>query len=119
LWNILKGRTSMKFNDHAANLHHTYMDFVRHWHADSERYAGGDALFTAFDTGWEADTIVAVEEHQHTGGRSTCIFYFTLTLDGDQMIMPVTCNPYVERLLDTMQFKLEPLRYGEAKVTAD
>lgn len=99
----------MKLNHSHINLHHTYMDFVRHWHAASERYAGGDALFTALDTGWEAQTVVAVEECQHTGGRSTCIFHFTLTREENTMVMPVTCNPYVERLLTTMQFKLEPV----------
>ena len=102
-----------------SNLHHAYMDFVRHWHADSERYAGGDALFTAFESGWEADTIVNEEEQMHTGGRTTCLYHFTLTRDGVIMVMPVTCNPYVQRLLTTMAFKLEPLGIGTTKIIAD
>lgn len=92
-----------------SHIHHSYMDFVRHWHAASERYAGGDALFTALDNGWEAQMIVGVEERLHMGGRTTCIFHFMLKLGDEEMVMPVTCNPYVERLLDTMEFKLEPL----------
>lgn len=103
---------------HTSNLHHSYMDFVRHWHAGSERYAGGDALFTAVDNGWVVNPVVAVEERMHMGGRTTCIFHFTLALNGDEMTMPVTCNPYVERLLDTMRFKLEPLGADTSKVTA-
>lgn len=108
----------MKFNDPHINLHHAYMDFVRHWHAESELYAGGDALFTALDSGWEAHTVVTVVEHQHTGGRSTCLFKFTLKREEDMMIMPVTCNPYVERLLTTMQFKLETAQVSKAPVIA-
>lgn len=93
-----------------TDLHFAYQDMYRHWHAESERYTGGDALNTALEEGWHINDIVSYKEIRHTGARGTVIYYFDLTRGKDEAVtMPVVGNPYVERLVMLMQFTLVPV----------
>lgn len=87
--------------ENLVNLHYSYVDMIRHWHAQSEPYTGGDALFTALDNGWDMDNVVTYKEFWQAG-RRVVICYFTLRRSGDELTMPVVYNPYVSRVIKTM-----------------
>jgi len=93
-----------------SNLHYAYSHLIRHWHAESEKYAGGDALFTALDNGWDMDETVTYEEHWNAGAQCVVVFYFRLKCGGDTMTMPVITNPFVRRMLTDMEAKLIPAK---------
>ncbi|MBI1281751.1 MAG: hypothetical protein GC179_26735 [Anaerolineaceae bacterium] len=100
----------MKLVPDMTDLHFAYQDIYRHWHVDSERYTGGDALNTALDEGWAINDVVGFQEIHHMGARGTVIYHFELTRREDEAVtMPVVGNPYVDRLVQLMQFKLVPL----------
>lgn len=86
-----------------------YMDVTRHWHSNSEKYAGGDALLTAIFNGWLVDDIVVREEYWHAGTRCTTVYHFELELDGEIIHMPMVCNPYVERFISMMGMQILPI----------
>jgi hypothetical protein len=71
----------------------------RHWHADSEMFAGGDSLSTALFLGWTMGETVHLEEHWYAGTRRVAVFYFELTRGDETVTMPVIGNPYVDRLI--------------------
>jgi hypothetical protein len=93
-----------------SNFHYAYSHLVRHWHAESEKYTGGDALFTALDNGWDIDETVTFEEHWSAGAQCVVVFYFQLKRGGEAMIMPVITNPFVQRMLNEMEAKLVPAK---------
>jgi len=100
----------MKLMQNLTDLHFAYQDLYRHWHAESERYTGGDALNTALDEGWTINDVVNFQEIHHMGARGTVIYHFELTRGKDEAVtMPVVGNPYVDCLVLLMQFKLVPL----------
>jgi hypothetical protein len=86
-------------HENLANLHYSYMDFIRHWHPVSEPYTGGDALFTAVDNGWQMEDTVRLEEHWHSGARRVVVYHFELRRGDEVMHMPVTDNPYISRVI--------------------
>ena len=71
----------------------------RHWHAESEKYAGGDSLATALYLGWVIDGAVRLEEFWYAGTRRVALYYFDLIRDDEKMTMPVIGNPYVDQLI--------------------
>lgn len=75
------------------------VDFYRHWHSDSEEFAGGDSLATALMIGWEIAGMVAMDIFWCSGSRQVPVYYFRLNRDGDTRLMPVLGNPFVDRLL--------------------
>jgi len=75
------------------------IDIYRHWHPQSELYAGGDALATAVFLGWKTKDVVLMERRWQGGSRRINIYHFELTLGSESMAMPVVGNPYVERLI--------------------
>ena len=81
----------------------------RHWHAESEVYAGGDSLATALFLGWTASDIVNLEEHWYAGTRRVAVYYFELLRDTEKITMPVICNPYVDRLISTLTLQVIPV----------
>jgi hypothetical protein len=89
-----------------SNLHYAYSHLIRHWHAGSEQFAGGDALFTALDEGWEMDETVPYEEHWFAGAQCVVVFLCQLTRGDETMTMPVITNPYVQSMLSDMNAKL-------------
>ncbi len=100
----------MKLIPNLTDLHFAYQDLYRHWHADSERYTGGDALNTALDEGWTINDVVGFQEIHHMGARGTVIYHFELVRgEAEAVTMPVVGNPYVDRLVLIMQLKLVPL----------
>jgi hypothetical protein len=106
--------SAVKIDDNLTNLHYAYMDMVRHWHPGSEPYAGGDALFTALENGWDVSTTVRYEEYWHTGMRFVLVYYFELTRGDERMVMPVIRNPYVNRLVREMPAELVPVEADAA-----
>jgi hypothetical protein len=89
-----------------SNLHYAYSHMVRHWHAGSEQFAGGDALFTALEEGWEIDETVRCQEHWMSSAQCVMVFLCKLTRGDETMTMPVITNPYVECMLSDMSAKL-------------
>lgn len=98
-----------KLIQNLTDYHFAYQDLYRHWHAESERYTGGDALNTALDEGWMISDIVGFQEVSHMGARGTVVYHFELTRKDQTVTMPVVGNPYVDRLVMIMQFTLVPL----------
>lgn len=101
------------FNQNLTNLHYSYMSLVRHWHADSEPFAGGDALFTALSEGWQLGETVAYEEYWLSGVRPITVYHFQLERGPERMTMPVLTNPYVRRLI--LEVGLKTVALGEKK----
>jgi hypothetical protein len=92
-----------------SDLHYAYMDMIRHWHPESEKYTGGDALFTAMEDGWQIGETVRFEEYWHAGVRAVLVYYFELNRGDETMIMPVLRNPFVNRMVRSLPVKLVPV----------
>jgi hypothetical protein len=99
-------------------LHHRYdstsiEDIItyRHWHAESEKYAGGDSLATHMYLGWTVGEVVELEERWSSGTRRVAVYYFDLTRDGQTVTMPVIGNPYVDQVI--AQSALKVVAVGE------
>ncbi|MBI5667563.1 MAG: hypothetical protein HZC41_06105 [Chloroflexi bacterium] len=98
----------MELETNIGNWHYAYMDMIRHWHPESEKYTGGDALFTALENGWQLHQEVEFEEYWLAGVRSVLVYRFKLTRNGETMVMPVIRNPYVNRIVREMPATLVP-----------
>lgn len=82
------------------STHEKYTDKYQHWCPQSENYAGGDHLISAFREGWKLeDKMVYAEKKWKSGTRPVKVYHFVLVRDDETMIMPVISNPYVERYL--------------------
>jgi hypothetical protein len=99
-------------------LHHRYdstsiEDIItyRHWHAESEKYAGGDSLATHMYLGWIVGEVVELEERWSAGTRRVAIYHFELNRDGETITMPVIGNPYVDQVI--AQSALKVVAVGE------
>ncbi|RMG83687.1 MAG: hypothetical protein D6712_12695 [Chloroflexi bacterium] len=88
-----------------ANYHVQYLDVTKHWHPDSQPFAGGDALATALDEGWQITGPVIREDYWHSM-RCVPIYHFTLTRDGETRHIPVISNPYVNRLVKQLNLEI-------------
>lgn len=99
----------MELDTNISNWHYAYMAMIRHWHPESEKYTGGDALFTALENGWQLHQEVEYEEYWLAGVRSVLVYRFKLTRDGETMVMPVIRNPYVNRIVREMRATLVPV----------
>jgi hypothetical protein len=93
-------------NRSTLNFHVEYLDVTQHWCPLSEKYAGGDALLTAVDEGWNMGSRVICEEHWFAGMRLTRVFHIELHRNGERRIMPVLHNPYVDRMLASDDFQI-------------
>jgi hypothetical protein len=82
-------------NDIDANIGRIY----RHWHPESEKYTGGDALLTAIDEGWHVDGVIFRQEFWLAGVRRVCVFHVDLRRGDETAKMLVMQNPYVTRLV--------------------
>ncbi|PJF30096.1 MAG: hypothetical protein CUN52_05000 [Phototrophicales bacterium] len=76
-----------------------YFDVSQHWHPESEKYAGGDALVTLLAEGWEIQREVGVEDRFFAGLRSVSVYHLTLKRGDETMKMPVIRNPYINRII--------------------
>lgn len=81
------------------NYHVQYLDVTHHWSPRSEAFAGGDALLTALQRGWEVANTVEEEKYWHADVRAVSVYRFTLRRGDQEIIMPVIENPYVTRML--------------------
>jgi len=82
------------------NTHEKYTATYQHWCPQSENYAGGDHLISAFRAGWELDDdMVAVKQYWKSGTRPVSIYHFVLVRDDETMVMPVLHNPFTERYI--------------------
>jgi hypothetical protein len=97
------------------DYHVEYMDVTRHWHSQSEKYAGADCLLTALSDGWEADETVYVENIGYLGQRTVPVYHFELTKEGDTCDMAVIDNPYIWRLVQRGGFEVRPLSERNAQ----
>jgi len=93
-----------------ANWHSSYWRMVRHWHAGSEPYAGGDCLLTALNEGWDVSARLIADEHWYAGTRCVMVYHFELTRGDETMTMPVLTNPFVERLIAQSALHVVPQR---------
>ena len=87
------------FENTLSDYHVQYLDVVKHWHALSERYTGGDALLTALYNGWEMIGEIVRESHWYAGMRSVTVYRVSLRRDDEQQTMRIIHNPYVSRLV--------------------
>ena len=78
------------------------ISFYRHWHLQSERFAGGDSLATALFEGWTLREPVLRDNYWCAGTREVHVFHFHLMRDGAYMTLPVLGNPFVDRLIKEM-----------------
>lgn len=92
----------------SSDAHFEYKQVMSHWCPRSQRYAGGDALITKMDEGWEIAPEVVIEEHEQTGGRHIVVYHFELSQGNQILHMPVVCNPYVERLVSALSLRVVP-----------
>lgn len=98
----------MTFTDLLDFLPHR--SFKRHWHPQSEIVTGADSLMTALYNGWSLySQDVMLQRVPLRSGRTVAVYYFKL-LHGDQRrIMPVSANPFVERLIHNQKLEVREL----------
>lgn len=82
------------------------MNFYRHWHGPSQQYAGGDCLVTALTIGWHIEDTVLQDTYWGAGGRQVNIYHFVLHRENRALAMPVLGNPFVDRLIKTMELNV-------------
>jgi hypothetical protein len=85
----------------------------RHWHGQSEKFAGGDCLATAIFLGWHFNPVVLVDTYWHFGTRQVHVYHFELLRDNDTMSMPVLGNPYVDRMIAEHRLSAVPVDRSE------
>jgi hypothetical protein len=90
------------------------IDYYRHWHANSERYAGGDSLATLLVLGWQLTNHVLREIHWLGEGRQVHVLHIELERDGDRQNLPVLGGPLVDRLI--MQASIPVIEVERPKV---
>lgn len=93
--------------------HYDYKLIYRHWHAQSERYAGADSLLTAVDEGWVPERTVFFEEFWFAGARVVTVYHIELRRKGEVMDMPVLSNPYLRRMIRVYAPTILPLEERE------
>lgn len=82
------------------STHEKYTSSYHHWCPQSQDFAGGDQLISAFREGWTLDEpIIYAEQTWKSGTRPVTVYHFSMIRGGEMMIMPVLSNPYVERFL--------------------
>lgn len=98
----------MTFTDLLDFLPHR--SFKRHWHPQSEIVTGADSLMTALYNGWTLySEDVMLQRVPLSSGRTVAVYYFKL-LNGEQRrIMPVSANPFVERLIRNQNLQVREL----------
>ncbi len=79
------------------------VDFYRHWHRQSERFAGGDCLATALMNGWTLKAPIINDVYWCMGSRQVNVYHCNLVRDEETLHMPVLGNPYMDRLIHEME----------------
>lgn len=89
----------------------------RHWCPQSQQFATGDALLSAFDDGWRVDGIVFQQEHWHSGGRRVILYHLKLERDGQYTKMVVVQNPYLARLIHALPVQVVQINQRKSTAT--
>jgi hypothetical protein len=71
----------------------------RHWCPSSEEYAGGDALLTLLDKGWQITGVIFCQEFWCGQARRHHVYHFQLVRDQMKHKLSVISNPYVARMV--------------------
>jgi len=71
----------------------------RHWCPQSEKFAGGDALLTALEDGWQIIGVIFRQDFWHAGVRRAPVYQFNLSRGDEVMKMAFVQNPYVMRFV--------------------
>ena len=79
------------------------VDFYRHWHPKSERFAGGDCLATALMLGWVLKVPIIMDIYWCMGSRQVNVYHCDLVRGEETLHMPVVGNPYMDRLIQQME----------------
>lgn len=74
-------------------------EIYRHWCPHSEKFAGGDALLTALEEGWQIIGIIFRQDFWYAGVRRVPVYHFELYRPDEVIRMAVIQNPYVTRLV--------------------
>lgn len=78
------------------------VDFYRHWHPKSERFAGGDCLATALMMGWTLQVPIIMDIYWCAGARQVNVYHCHLVREDQHLHMPVLGNPFMDRLIHHM-----------------
>jgi hypothetical protein len=81
-------------------------DRRRHWSPASQPYAPADVLVEYLADGWTIHPVVGLEEHWRGAGRRVDVYYFELTKDTRELVMPVHGNPVVRGLIQHHQLRV-------------
>jgi hypothetical protein len=100
----------------SSDFHVDYSDIHRHWDPRSERFAGGDALITAIQNGWQLVEPVYEEKFWAAGTRLVVIYHSIMERGEESMVMPVIANPFIRRGLKTRTLEIEPHEKLEARI---
>jgi hypothetical protein len=93
------------------HTHEAYTRINRHWCSESEKwYTGADSLLTAQRRGWTMTGTIYYEQVRLTLSRRTTIYHVMLMRNGNQKMMPVVCNPFMQRLVEKANIQLYPYR---------
>ena len=88
--------------------HDYYTAKYRHFSPVSQPYTGADSLIYAERRGWHILRLVYEQRIPLGESRSTLIYYFKLKRDNETMIMAVTHNPYVDRVIRQNRMLVKP-----------
>ena len=78
------------------------IDFYRHWHPQSERFAGGDCLATALELGWVLKAPIIRDVYWCAGARRVNVYHCDLVRNDERLHMPALGNPYMDHLIQHM-----------------
>ena len=70
-----------------ADLSCRPLDTPRHWHPQSQAYAGGDCLLSALDCGWTVTQMVHCTQ-SNGGNRRVLVYFFELQRGDENLVMP-------------------------------
>lgn len=84
-------------------------DVTQHWCPRSQKYAGGDALVSLLNDGWQVQQPILYEEVWFGGGRQVTVYYFELEKLNETVKMPVIANPFVLNLISQLHVRVLPV----------
>jgi hypothetical protein len=86
----------------------------RHWCPVSQEYAGGDALLTALNRGWQFAGLIFRQDVWRGDSRRVSIYHIDLTRDSQTVRMRVITNPFVERFLSEKGIRIVVMNHRKS-----
>jgi len=105
------------FDDPTHNDQLDLPDFKQHWCPRSEKYAGGDALVSLLNAGWQVQKPILYENAWLNGGRHVTVYYFELEKNNDYVKMPVLANPFVLNIITRLNVRVLPVWWRKSHTT--